>query len=356
MNLQEIKKFCTGKKILVTGHTGFVGAWLCVALEYFGAEVIGFSLKEDKGSLYSKIKSDIKIKNYYGDIEDYHALEKCIDETNPEIVIHNAAFVFIIKCEKNPMRTFSTNVMGTVNLLEIIRNKDSVKNIIMVSSDKVYRNGDCEQIMFSEKDELDGGDPYSCSKTCQDMIVQSYYNTYFKEQGKTVNLFRPSNMIGGGDHHQIRLIPSIINSIEHNEELELRNPNAVRPWQHILDVIDAYITVLYKQWNSGEMCIYNLGPTAENICSVKEIVDILIDHLDKTNSLNTVDNVVDSNIEKQYLGLSIRKIAEEMQWKPKKSLRETLKDTYQFYLDEKNAVVIELCIKHIKNYYDFNNN
>jgi len=351
MKFEEMKQFVKNKKILITGHTGFVGAWLCAVLHYLGAEIIGFSLPEDKGSLYEKIKDQIKIKNYYGNIADKSALEQCMDENKPEIVVHNAAFVFILKCEKDPLQTFSTNIMGTVNLLEIIRNRKYVKHLIGVSSDKVYQNLDSEKTLFSEMDALDGGEPYSCSKTCQDLIIQSYYNTYFKYHGIGVSLFRPSNMIGGGDHHKIRLIPSIINSIKENKTLELRNPSAIRPWQDILDVIDAYLHVLYHNWEKGALNIYNLGPTEHNICSVQEIVNMIEDVKDDVEKLDVVERQ-ESKIEKKFLGLSIRKIMAEESWAPQKSLRESLRDLYYFYENDTGKNTYELMIQNTKDYYD----
>ncbi|MCI9123144.1 MAG: CDP-glucose 4,6-dehydratase [Eubacterium sp.] len=353
MELERIKQFVKHKKILITGHTGFVGAWLCVVLSYLEADVIGFSLQEDKDSLYEKIKNQIKIKSYYGDIANKAELEQCMDKNKPEIVIHNAAFVFIIKCEKDPFQTFSTNIMGTVNLLEIIRNREYVKYLVGVSSDKVYKNLDEEKILFTETDALDGGEPYSCSKTCQDLIIQSYYNTYFKQKAIGVSLFRPSNMIGGGDHHKIRLIPSIINSITKHESIELRNPQAIRPWQDIMDVVDAYLCVLYHNWGKGNLNIYNLGPTEDNICSVLEIVDMIqnIHEKKETQKINIAE-MQTAKLEKKYLGLSIQKIIERESWKPHKELRKSLEDLYFFYENDKGTNTHELMLKNIKDYYN----
>lgn len=347
----EISNFVVGKRILITGHTGFVGAWLCAYLYYFGARLYGFSLPEETGSLYFKIKNKIKVKDYYGDITSKSEIEDCIQECKPEIIIHNAAFVFILKCEKDPIRTFSTNVMGTVNLLEAIRNSDSVRYLIGVSSDKVYKNDDKESMLFTENNVLlNGGDPYSCSKTCQDLIIQSYYETYFKNKAVGVALFRPSNMIGGGDYHKIRLIPSIIESVKNNVKLELRNPNAVRPWQDILDVMDAYMTVLLSGWNEGKLKIYNLGPKPENVCSVAEIVHMIDCLKDKNGALDVVENHK-KNIEKQYLGLSIEKIIGQENWVPQKLLYDSIKDLYDFYARDNGENTYQLMIGNIEDYY-----
>lgn len=352
MELNEIEQFVKGKRVLITGHTGFVGAWLCAYLYKFGADLYGFSLPEEPESLYAKIKNKIYVKDYYGDISSKKQINKCVQECKPEIVIHNAAFVFILKCEKNPWQTFATNVMGTVNLLEAIRNCDCVHYVIGVSSDKVYENEECDNILFSENDVLlAGGDPYSCSKTCQDIIIQSYYETYLREKNIGVALFRPSNMIGGGDHHKIRLIPSIIESFKKNVKLELRNPNAIRPWQDIIDVMDAYMRVLISNWDSKQLKLYNLGPTPENVCSVLQIVQMIESISNEENSLE-IEKSIGSNIEKQYLGLSIEKIVKEEKWKPKKSLYDSINDLYRFYASDDGENTYDLMSDEINRYYE----
>lgn len=329
-----------------------MGSWLCLVLDYMGAEVTGFSLEEESNSLYEKIKNDFKLGNYYGDLRNIDEIRKCMEISQPDVVFHLAAFGFIKECKNDPFTTFLSNVMGTVNLFEVIKENQSVKDIVVASSDKVYRNDDTATQLFNEEDPLGGIDPYSCSKTCEDLIVQSYYDTYLKNCGKSATILRPSNIVGGGDHNVSRLIPSVICSIENNQEIEIRNPEAVRPWQYILDAVDAYVVTAVKAWNTGTIQIYNIGPTPENIKSVGEIVEILIKSSGKTESVHLAVSDSQSSIEKRYLGLNIEKIKEEIGWEPNKGLEQTLGDTYDFYKQWEHENSYQLCRKYIEKYYE----
>jgi CDP-glucose 4,6-dehydratase len=349
----KIHRFFCDKKVLITGHTGFVGAWLCIVLDYFGADIIGFSLKEEKNSLFERIKKDIAIKNYYGDLRNKQEIQKCIDENQPDIVFHLAAYGFIRECANNPQVAFSTNIMGTVNLLEIIRDNQSINSIVLASSDKVYKNNDMEMQLFCEEDAMGGIDPYSCSKTCQDLIVQSYYYSYLKDKNKSVTILRPSNIVGGGDHNTTRLIPSIMDCIKNNKTLQIRNPQSIRPWQYILDATDAYIIAAVKSWNSGIIDIYNVGPTQDNIKSVSQIVNILVSSSESLTKQYVFNNSVQSISEKKYLGLSIEKIKKKMGWQPHKKLEETICDTYNFYKEWDKENSYDLCQNFVKQYYQY---
>lgn len=351
MRYKENYHFFKDKRVLVTGHTGFVGAWLCAVLDYFGAETIGFSWREEKGSLYEKIKDDIKVKNYYGDLRSETEIKECMEQNKPDIIFHLAAYGFIQDCKKNPYTAFSSNVMGTVNLLEAVKDSPSVKTIVLASSDKVYRNDDITTRLFEEEDALGGVDPYSCSKTCEDLIAQSYYETYLREQNKSMVILRPSNIIGGGDHNMTRLIPSIIESVINGKEMEIRNPNAIRPWQYILDAIDAYMVSAMKIWDASSVQIWNVGPTQENITSVGEIAQILGDMTGENKIIFTDNPKSHLKLEKKYLGLNINKIKDELDWKPCKNLEETLRDTYNFYKECEEIDSYRLCQKYIEAFY-----
>lgn len=351
MCFSKLKNFYKDKKVLVTGHTGFVGAWLCMVLDCLGAEIIGFSLKEEKNSLYEKIKNDLSIKNYYGDLRNREEIRECIDKNQPDILFHLAAFGFVHECENDPYMAFSSNIMGTVNLLDAVRESTSINDIVIASSDKVYRNDDMAVLLFKEKDSLGGIDPYSCSKTCEDLIAQSYFETYLKDQGKSVTILRPSNIVGGGDHNESRLIPSIISGIENNKKIAIRNPEAVRPWQYILDAVDAYVLMAVKAWNARAVQIYNIGPTPENIRSVGEIVKILSMSAAEAENIYCPDSHSQSLLEKRYLGLDIEKIKVETGWLPRKKIEETMHDTYNFYKERDYQNSYDLCRKYIKTYY-----
>lgn len=347
----NIKKYYEGRKVLITGHTGFVGSWLCMTLEFLGAKIIGFSLKEEKNSLYAKIKNELSIENHYGNIEYIEEIKKCINDSNPDIIIHLAAYGFIQECMKEPYRTYMTNVIGTVNLFEAIRDNSCVKTVVVASSDKVYQNDGIKKQLFIENDSLGGSDPYSCSKTCEDMITQSYYNTYLKEKNINMIILRPSNIIGGGDHNNTRLIPSLINSVKNGTEINLRNPEAIRPWQYILDAVNAYIVCGMQGERFLGIRIYNVGPTPNNIRSVSEVEQILKEISEDVHSKQCNSNSFDKNIEKKYLGLNISKILNETDWRPNKNINETLKDTFYFYIKDEAKNSYELCHEYIDNYY-----
>lgn len=343
------RQFWKDKKVLVTGHTGFVGAWLCMVLKRVGADVTGFSLIEEEKSLYEKIKNRLGIKSIYGDLRDYKAIQDCVDEAKPEVVFHIAAFGFVKECFDDPARAYSSNVQGTLNLFEALRGMNKPCRIIVASSDKVYKNNDKDMYLFAEDDPLGGSDPYSASKTCEDVLAQSYYDSYLKKDEFSLCIVRPSNILGGGDHNMNRLIPSIYFSLGQDRTPEIRNPDSVRPWQNIFDIVDAYITVAERVEVGYEA--YNVGPEQEGIKTVGEIASyvsglygIEYDRADKSSS---------SVKEKAYLGLSIEKIKRELGWKPQRSLEQTLDEIYNFYRLDNGNNTYDLCVAQIKDYYHF---
>lgn len=342
-----MRQFWDKKRVLVTGHTGFVGSWLCTALKYFGASVTGFSLPEESNSLYEKIKAELKINSIYGDLRDVTAIKECVQKCKPEIVFHIAAFGFVKECFEDPDRAYTTNVLGTLNLLQAIKDVNSSCRVVVASSDKVYLNGGREAYLFKEGDALGGSDPYSASKTCEDILAQSYYDSYLSDSGKSLCIVRPSNILGGGDHNVGRLIPSIYHSFECGVEPKIRNPDSVRPWQNILDMTDAYLTLAARR---EEGCtIYNVGPEQEGIRTVGEISQYIMGLYGK-NSVERREEK--SNLkEKAYLGLAIDRIKNEIGWSPKRALEDTLKEVYEFYCNEDGISTYELCLSQIKKYY-----
>lgn len=347
-----MNKFWNGKKVLVTGHTGFVGTWLCIVLKYQGAVVSGFSLREENESLYNRVKKELNIKNYYGDLCNISDIERCISETQPEIVYHLAAYGFIKECFDNPERAYNTNIIGTFHLLEAIRKYPCIKYVVAASSDKVYRNDDNKIEYFNEDASLGGIDPYSCSKTAEDMMIQAHYETYFKSKNITLSILRPSNILGGGDHNTMRLIPYIINQLITGRKLVIRNPKAVRPWQSILDMTDAYLQVVQSHYKKNGLYIYNVGPHKENITTVEGLVHILLEFCPKAAPYQLdIPNHSEKEIEHRFLGLSIQKIQSELGWQPKKDIRDILYDVYSFETQKKEIGEYNLCKKQIKNYY-----
>lgn len=348
-NLEKMigHSFYKGKRVLVTGHTGFVGVWLSMILKYFGADVCGMALPEEEGSLFERVKDYINVPEVLYDLRDYANVEKVLDCFKPEIVIHLAAFGFIQECLADPLRAFSTNVDGTINLLNAINNCECVKSIIIFSSDKVYRNvGDIR--LFSEEDELGGIDPYSASKTCEDITAESFYETYFKNKEIGMVIVRPSNILGGGDHHDNRLIPSIFNNMMNGQRMMIRHPDSVRPWQSILDVCDAVLLLAEKAYTDRKLSIYNVGPNPSGVKSVKEIVEIVADICCSCDSIMDSEGSTETH-EHSFLGLSIAKIERELNWKPKHDLETILKNVYECYNVKDD--IYNVCMGQIEEYY-----
>lgn len=342
--------FYKGKKVFITGHTGFKGAWLCCILHYMGATVSGYALFPEKGCLYEQIHGDSLINSHIGHLEDFEQLRETIHAVRPEIVIHLAAFGFINECYNNPRRAYSSNVMGTVNLLEAIRQCDSIKSVVIVSTDKVYLNkGD--GAAYSEDDTLNGNTPYSCSKTCMEYIVEDYYSTYFAAKNIGIGVVRASNVLAGGDHIQTRLIPSILNSIDEHKAIEIRNPNQTRPWQSVLDALDGYLTVarylyLYPKEYSGA---WNIGPMRQGIKSVKWIVDKMTAYFDGAEMKKSDKFEV---TESETLGLNIEKAITRLDWIPKFTIDRVVELVVDFYFGQKNGIsAFKLCQDQIEEYY-----
>lgn len=353
MNKEIIKTFYKGKKVLVTGHTGFVGSWLCVALKYFGADIVGLSLEEEKGSIYEQLKEDIKVTNYYVNLCDSHKVINCIEKEKPEIVFHIAAYGFVKECMQNPVRAYESNVIGTINLLQSICESECIKKIVVASSDKVYQNANMNDHAFTEDEKLGGDDPYSCSKTCEDMIVQSYFTTYLQQRNIGVIILRPSNILGGGDHNKTRLIPSIVDSVRKGEVPKIRNPEAVRPWQDILDVIDAY---LYSGMliNSGELKIYNVGPDKNQIRTVGEITKTFIDIAWQEKKSERFEAKTNNNdvLEHECLRLNSDKIFVEAGWKPRVKIEDTFAKILNFEEERDKDSLLNIMTNDIFRYYE----
>jgi len=275
------KDFFKGKKVLVTGHTGFKGAWLAQTLVECGAYVSGFSLPPDTHpNLFALLNLKKHIKNYFGDIRDLEEVRSCVRECAPDIIMHLAAQAIVRKGYDDPMFTFSTNVGGTVNILEVAREMKTVRAVVVVTSDKVYTNLE-DGRAYKENDALGGGDPYSASKAAADIATQSYVSAFFdprmfkKAHETLVGIARAGNVIGGGDWAPDRLLPDFIRSVyENGGSMLVRNPQAVRPWQHVLEVVSGYL-LLAKYLYEGRTDAagaWNFGPDASGLLSVADVL------------------------------------------------------------------------------------
>lgn len=344
--------FYKNKNVLVTGHTGFKGAWLCSVLDYLQSNVTGYALKAERGSLFEKINGAGMVTHVEGDIRNYDFLKKTVDETQPEIVFHLAALAQVKDCFDDPIKAYSTNVMGTVNLLEAL--KDSpVKSIVIVTTDKVYENKGNGAI-YVENDLLGGSDPYATSKTSMEFVAKAYRESYYQNSEKCVGIatVRASNVLAGGDHVRTRLIPSILNAVSEGRELELRNPDQTRPWQSVLDALNGYLTIgryLYDEpleYSEG----WNIGPTIDGIRSVSWIVKKVKESF---AGLESKDGVRFDVKESETLGLDISKALERLDWNPELSCDEVVKSVVEFFSGQQQGISERvLCQKQIEKFYN----
>ena len=269
--------FYKGKRVLITGHTGFKGSWMCETLLLAGAEVTGYALEPaGEPNLFQLLGLSERMHSVIGDIRDLEHLQSVMKETNPEIVIHMAAQPIVRESYKNPVYTYETNVMGTVNLLESVRSCDSVKSVVNVTTDKVYRNREWPW-GYRENEELNGYDPYSNSKSCSELVTSSYKNAFFNDGDHcrvAVSTCRAGNVIGGGDYAVDRIIPDCIRAALNGTCISVRNPDSIRPYQHVLEPVIAYLMIAQAQYNDPSLAgSYNIGPDEVDFLTTGELAD-----------------------------------------------------------------------------------
>lgn len=266
--------FYRNKKVLITGHSGFKGAWLTHVLNYLGATVIGYSLPAPDPSLFVIAHARELAKNYFSDIRDFDSLLKCFKENEPDIVIHMAAQPLVLESYLDPKYTYETNVMGTVNVLECVRLTKSVKSFLNVTTDKVYKNREwCWG--YRECEDLNGFDPYSNSKSCSELVTESYKNCFFQDREIGLSTARAGNVIGGGDFSTNRIIPDCIRAQIKHEKILVRNPNSIRPYQHVLEPLNAYLMIMQYQYGRYDRSTsYNVGPNEEDCIRTGDLVEL----------------------------------------------------------------------------------
>ena len=289
MNLDFFKE----KTILITGNTGFKGSWLSEILYLSGANVIGYGLEPSEKSLYNILKLNDKVTTIYGDIRNLDLLTETINKYKPEIVIHMAAQPLVLESYKNPHYTFETNIMGTVNILEVTRKTNYVKSFLNVTTDKVYldtQNIDSEG--YKETDRLCGKDPYSNSKSCSEMVTYSYIKSFFEElEYPRISTARSGNVIGGGDFSENRIIPDCIKSALNNEPIKIRNPHSIRPYQHVLECLKGYLIIVEKQYKNKDYSgNYNFGPDSKDCITTEELVKIFCKKWGNQQYINVNEN------------------------------------------------------------------
>ena len=325
------KQFWRGKRVLVTGHTGFKGSWLSLWLSALGAEVYGYALQADTSpSLFELARVDELVSSKIGDIRNRQALLDLVQEIKPEIVLHLAAQPLVRESFNDPVTTFETNVMGTVNLLEAIRQCDSVKAALIVTSDKCYLNREWDW-GYRENESLGGHDPYSASKACTELVAQSWRLSFMGSTGedtrhRPVATGRAGNVIGGGDWAKDRLIPDLLHSIANNQDVVLRNPDAIRPWQHVLEPLAGYLLLAERLYTEGEPWAeaWNFGPHDSDARSVSWIVEQLIAECGSASGWMLETNAQPH--EAQYLKLDCSRARQRLGWSPTWDLDACLKE------------------------------
>lgn len=347
-----MKTFYNGKKILITGHTGFKGAWLSFWLTQLGADVCGIALAPSTSpSLYEALNLDSYIKSYIQDICDYEAIKIIIHNEAPDIVFHLAAQPLVRLSYDIPIETIKTNILGTANVFDILRETPSVKVCLNVTSDKCYLNSGHGN-PFNESDALGGSDIYSASKACSEILTDAYRSSFFTNLDSTLSLAsaRAGNVIGGGDWSKDRLIPDFIRAIQSNEVIQLRYPNAVRPWQHVLDPLSGYLLLAEKLWGSQTFSgAWNFGPDDDAFITVENVVKRLI--AVSGNGQYEVSDAPQLH-EASLLTLDINKAISTLNWKPTWSVNTALEKTiewYQSYNSDKNNIQ-ELMKKQINDF------
>ena len=340
MTFNNYKKFFRNKRVLVMGNTGFVGSYLSLTLSLMDSKILGYSLKKnDKRYLSNNHEYRKKIKTIYDDLINIDKYRKIIKRFKPQILIHLASQPLVSKSYINSKKNYETNVMGTVKLLELSKELKYLKNILIFTSDKVYKN--LEKNKLNEESALGGEDPYSASKSSQDLISNSYKNSFFK-YNKNIFIVRAGNILGGGDWEKSRLIPDLFLSNFKKKNIKLRNSNATRPWQHILDVTEGILKLLLVKGKkiSDKSHIYNIGPKSDLNLSVKSLVKKF---LKKTDYLNVYYKLGKINFEeKKILKLSSKLITKNIKWSPKLNINEVIKLTSEWYInffkDNKNIL------------------
>ncbi len=328
--------FWQGKKVLLTGHTGFKGAWMALWLSQMGAKVTGISLAPNSTPNLFTIANIAQITNsHFTDIRNADAVSNIIKQAKPEIVLHLAAQALVRRSYKDPLPTFSTNVMGTANVLNSLRGVDSVKAVVAVTTDKVYKNLEHSK-PYCETDILGGYDPYSASKAASEIIISSFRDSYLIEQGTAVASARAGNVIGGGDWSEDRLIPDAVRAWDSNLPLEIRRPNAVRPWQHVLEPLNGYLVLAEKIYTDLSLAgAYNFGPKTDEAATVQRVIE-LANQIYGYGSILWGDGVEGPH-EAGLLSLEISKAREVLGVTPRWDLTQTVERTMEWYQGQRNA-------------------
>ncbi len=342
------QSFYKGKRVLITGHTGFKGSWMCMTLLFWGANVTGYALESPTNpSLFDMCRLTDKMDSVIGDIRDLEHLQKVFNEKQPEIVIHMAAQPLVRESYQNPIYTYETNVMGTVNVLECVRNTPSVKSVVNVTTDKVYLNR--EWIWgYRENEELNGYDPYSNSKSCSELVTSSYKLSFFNDMDIAVSTARAGNVIGGGDFATDRIIPDCIRAVQKGQDIIVRNPYSTRPYQHVLEPVVAYLMLAEAQYKDHNIAdSYNVGPDDNDCWTTGELVTLFC---------NKWKNIIGADVkwvnkhdggphEANFLKLDCTKLKNTLNWKPHWNVDTTMEKIVEWTRDFLEGKDISTCME-----------
>lgn len=321
--------FFKGKKVFVTGHTGFKGTWLCKMLINAGADVTGYAIEPTTNpNLFylSGINNDMN--SIIGDIRDLNSLKEAFKLAEPELAIHLAAQPIVRDSYKNPHYTYETNVMGTVNFLECVRECKTIKSVLNVTTDKVYQNNEWEW-GYRENEPLNGYDPYSNSKSCSELVTYSYKNSFFLNGKVFISTARAGNVIGGGDFANDRIVPDCIRAAEKKESILVRNPHSIRPYQHVLEPLNAYLMILEKQYEDKRFeGHYNVGPDERDCITTGHLADLFCQKWGE--GLEWINQYDGGPHEANFLKLDCSKIKQTFEWKPRWYIEEAIERTVEW--------------------------
>jgi CDP-glucose 4,6-dehydratase len=347
--MQMDTDFWRGRRVLLTGHTGFKGAWLSFLLKNLGAELTGLSLAPNTTpSLFAALKLDQEMRSHIGDIRDAALVRQVVQACQPEVVLHLAAQALVRPSYREPLATFATNIMGSAHVLEALRGQDSARVAVMVTTDKVYRNLE-QPDPYPETAELGGHDPYSASKAASELLIASYRDSFLAEQGLTVAVARAGNVIGGGDWSEDRLLPDAIRAWESGQTLQVRRPQSVRPWQHVLEPLAAYLSLAQAGYQNAHLAqAWNFGP--DGAATVREVVDLARQEFGRGDVDFAVN--VEGVHEAGLLSLDASKAREQLSIEPRWDLSVAVSRSVRWYADFlAGTSAHELCQRDIDAYF-----
>ena len=352
--MQQFLSYYKGKKVFITGHTGFKGAWFMACLHLAGAKIKGYALAPDYENGLFDILSPMEIgESIIADIRDKKKLEQEIISFQPDFIFHLAAQPLVRKSYEIPAETFEVNTIGTANVLEVATKLSGKCTIVIITTDKVYENKE-QHILYTENDNLGGYDPYSASKACAELVVSSFRNSFFnvkkyQQHHKAVASARAGNVIGGGDWSSDRIIPDLLRSLQKSQLIDVRNPNAVRPWQHVLEPLSGYLQlgVLLDKQSTVFSGAYNFGPLSNDHLTVRELVEFAIENWGngKWNDSSDPSHVHEATL----LKLDITKATTELNWIPKLSAKEAISWTIDWYKSNNKEA---FTFQQIKDYFE----